>query len=134
MKFYHILLLLPIFSLGCRQEMLPVEGAEELLGDWELIEVLYDPGNGSGVFTPVDSDARISFFADGSFVSNHDLCTLSTIGDENQKGVFSPMDMTLTPEGCNFGQRDLSYQVGGDTLVLSFPCIEPCLQKYLRTD
>jgi len=132
MKYIHGCIGFCLLFLACQQEITPVEGSENLIGTWNLVEVLYDPGNGSGVFTPVDSEADISFFADGRFKANHDLCTLSTTANDHQTGVFSPVDRTLTPTGCSPGKAAITYQVNGDTLDLGFPCIEPCLHKYTR--
>jgi hypothetical protein len=37
-----------------------------ITGEWKLIARLMDPGDGSGVFTEVESDKTITFFKNGN--------------------------------------------------------------------
>lgn len=42
----------------------------DLIGNWQLIEVLSDPGDGSGTFSSVESDKTITFKSGGIIASN----------------------------------------------------------------
>ena len=54
-----IILSLSILFLACSTE----DNTDvQLAGTWKLIEVLADPRDGSGTYTPVDSDKTITFF------------------------------------------------------------------------
>lgn len=44
------------------------------LGSWELIEVLADPGDGSGTIEPVESNKTMDFSANGIVTTNSSLC------------------------------------------------------------
>jgi len=49
-----------LLFVSCDNYSDPVIETPELLGTWRLIEVLADPGNGSGTFNPVDSDITLT--------------------------------------------------------------------------
>ena len=101
---------------------------------WQLIEQLNDPGDGSGVFMPVVSDRTIEFFDNGTIVSNGDLCSMNATANQETNGTYSETDGYIYPDGCFSSEFKILYEVTGDELVLSYPCIEPCQQKYKRVD
>ena len=49
------LLALSLFGLVIYCSEDPEVGSAELIGKWQLSEVLFDPGDGSGEFQPVES-------------------------------------------------------------------------------
>ncbi|NNJ37670.1 MAG: hypothetical protein HKP23_00325, partial [Flavobacteriaceae bacterium] len=55
-----LLLFFLLLSLACTSD----DPEIEILGEWQLVEVLADPGDGSGKFKSVDSNKRITFFED----------------------------------------------------------------------
>ena len=100
---------------------------------WELAFVLADPGNGSGVFTPVDSDRTLDLLDEGSWVANENLCTFGTTDEQASTGVYSLEDGTFTVDDCvTTGGSPFSIEVRGDTLDLTYLCIEACAHRYLR--
>ncbi len=105
----------------------------ELIGTWQLSEVLADPGDGSGTFNSIDSDKTITFFADGSVQSNATLCNLSTQPDEPSAGVYSLQDSTITPDcpGQDFF-FNIKFVIEGSNLILTYLCIESCAEKYVK--
>ncbi len=104
----------------------------ELLGTWQLIEIYADPGDGSGDFMTVDSDKTISFESDGTVASNGSLCGFSTTTGEVTMGIYSESDSTISGEDCSNQQFLTSFNMENGRLILSFPCIEACQEKYIK--
>lgn len=104
-----------------------------LVGTWLLVEVLADPGDGSGVFTPVDSDRIIQFNDDGSYTANGDLCDFSTETSTSSVGHYDLVAGTISPENCaTIGGTPIGLSVDGSTMIITYLCIEPCQHKYER--
>ena len=104
-----------------------------IVGEWELIEELMDPGDGSGTFQPVTSDKEIKFCDDGTFESNGDMCFMGNQANSTQEGTYDTATSTFSPNNCmTMAPMSYSYSVSGNTLILSYPCIEGCQQKYCR--
>ena len=53
--------LILFFAIGASLQACTEEETDDLRNKWKLIEVLADPGDGSGTFQPVESDKTISF-------------------------------------------------------------------------
>ena len=123
-----LLLLFLLLGFACNSD----DPEIEILGEWQLIEVLADPGDGSGIFKSVNSNKRITFFEDGTYTSNGIICDFTTQAEEASSGQF-----TVDEEGYLIPCSDpISYtidlQLEDGFLILSFPCIEPCLQKFRK--
>lgn len=110
------------------------EKEPELVSKWKLIETLADPGDGSGQFQPVESDKTMEFFADGTVVSNGILCQMSVESGNNSTGTYSELEMNITPDNCGINPFVVLYEIQESHLVLSYPCFEPCREKYEVTD
>ena len=108
----------------------------QLTGTWQLTEVLADPGDGSGTYRPVDSDKSIVFFEDGRFEANQNMCAAGDSDDLRNTGTYSLADATLTVTNCHFGASEealkLHFTIDEGALYISYPCIEPCGEKYVR--
>lgn len=99
--------------------------------EWRLIEVLADPGDGSGTFQPVQSEKTITFHEDGTVSSNGSLCNMTTNVGNGYSGTFNEQDSTISVIGCDFAPPfPLSVESSGENLILNYPCIEPCREKY----
>jgi len=98
-----------------------------LIGEWKLIELLADPGDGSGVFQPVNSNKIIEIYNTGVIISNGDLCTMSIDANVPSSGTYSMIDSTINAANC-----ELTFEVDGNDLIVYYPCIEPCVAKYER--
>lgn len=112
----------------------------ELTGTWLLVEQYSDPGDGSGGFMEVDSEKVIHFLEDGIFKSNGKLCNLDKTIGPNTLGKyvvndtltsFSPENYLL-PEGCNFVDYKVHIRFDERSLILAYPCIEGCAQKFKK--
>ncbi|NNM18501.1 MAG: hypothetical protein HKP24_08010, partial [Croceitalea sp.] len=58
------------------------------MGTWQLVEILADPGDGSGTYTPVDSNKMIVFDNNGRFSSNGAICSFAAAVNENVEGTY----------------------------------------------
>ncbi len=125
MKLKYLILFVATITLfnSCKKDADPVS-------KWKLIEQLMDPGDGSGVFVAVNSSKTISFFEDGTVTSTGDLCQMSIESGVGSTGVYSEVDQMITPDICGTNGYPLNYEFEGSDLILNYPCIEPCREKY----
>jgi len=103
----------------------------ELLGEWELIEVLVDPGDGSGIFRKVESNKIVKFQSNEKVTSNGSLCGFSIIADNPSEGSYSITDGTIIPALCELS-LSVKFEIKNGNLIISYPCIEPCQEKYRK--
>lgn len=100
------------------------------LGEWKLIEYLGDPGDGSGTFEAVDSEKTLLFYDDGTIeIKNGSLCNL---GEEliDMEGTYDEASMVITVD-CSGNSSTREFNINSDNeLLLHYPCIEPCIEKY----
>ena len=94
---------------------------------YKLIEVLADPGDGSGTFQPVNSTKTIELLPNGNVVSNGDICSMSANASPATSGTYSYTDSTITTSDCK-----INFSLTGNKLILTYPCIEPCQAKYRK--
>ncbi len=97
---------------------------------YKLIEVLQDPGDGSGTFQVVESNKTIKFNDDGTIVCNGSLCDMSLNSDSPTSGTYSSIDMTFKSSDCTNPDYNFNYQIDGSFLIINYPCFEPCQAKY----
>lgn len=102
----------------------------DLVNSWKLIEILADPGDGSGTFQAVSSNKIISFFADGTVTSNGQLCTMGTESNASSEGTHVEAETAITPENCGIAPFVIYYEFDGSNLILNYQCIEACREKY----
>lgn len=103
----------------------------DLVSKWKLIEVLADPGDGSGTFQPIESDLIIEFYKDGTIKSNGLLCYMTLESSDETFGTYSTVDNTISPDDCNHS-LDYSLDSENSQLIISYPCIEPCGLKFIK--
>ena len=104
----------------------------DLISKWKLIEMYSDPGDGSGDFETVSSNKTVSFYSDDVIASNGDLCIMGTNTTDGSFGSYTMgSSNTITPSSCAvdlpFG---ITYTINNSTLILYYPCIEACAEKY----
>ena len=124
------LLLIAILWLtcSCDENELTVDPAE-LTGTWQVVEVLSDPGDGSGTFMPIDSDKTMSFFTTGMVRTNADFCDNTQETDVFQETTYSVSDSVINVI-CDDFEWEMPFEIEGDNLILYYLCIEPCAEKY----
>lgn len=105
-----------------------------LSGTWQLIEVLADPGDGSGTFESVTSGKTITFGEAGAYTANGDLCNFSEESATTSSGIFWDEDQNVEPGGCisQAPRSGITYEFVDEELILSYPCIEPCRHKFSK--
>jgi len=130
--FVFVVFALVAQSFACEKE-------EQEIGlftsEWKLIEQLSDPGDGSGTFQKVDSDKVIQFFEDGTLRSNGSLCFMNSTTNEDFVATFNEAESLIVIEDCGSNREfRIEYGLLNGDLILSYPCIEPCAQKYERVE
>ncbi|CAM1372363.1 conserved hypothetical protein [Tenacibaculum litoreum] len=124
MKKQILLLLVVSFMFSCSNDEENLE--TELIGKWKLIEVLADPGDGSGTFEPVESNKTIEFKSDGTLVTNSSLC--DPYSDEViSLGTYHNNTITTGCQDPNIST--ISFELKNQYLILNFISNEGYSQK-----
>lgn len=99
---------------------------------WQLTEMLMDPGDGSGTFTPVSSNKQLFLYTNKTVASNGNLCNVSAAAQDSTFGYYN--DSTFIITTCNSANDTtfIRYEKNQDTLILTYFCIEPCKEKYIK--
>jgi hypothetical protein len=134
-----LLILFSLVLVNCTSNnKSPYGGNPELLGKWKLIEQLSDPGDGSGVFNPIDSNREMEFFSNGTVTVNGILCYMSSEVGEQSSGSFSILenddyyDGEIIPNDCDYSETKLYFKIEGSNLIIWYLCIEGCGQKFVK--
>ena len=109
----------------------------QLIGKWKLIEQLADPGDGSGVFKKVVSNKTIEFLANGTVVSNGTFCDTNINSETETIGEYFTSENYLKPtieNECDFPDLKIYFEFQNENLILWFPCIEGCGQKFKKIE
>jgi len=101
-----------------------------LVGQWKLTQVLLDPGDGSGVFKDVTRRKTLSFTSEGKVGSNGPLCDMNSLLTIAGDGVYD--NSFIYPNQCV--GTTLTYKIKGENLIVYYPCIEGCAEKYIKVD
>lgn len=136
MKHLFLLLFLPILFVSCSSDdnfvidYLPTNNSL-----WQLEATLFDPGDGSGTFTPVQSD-RILAFEVSRIISNGPFCSLTAPVGPEEVAVYGAAETEIIAAPCNSGRDSLrlilTYEEAADRLMLDLGCEEPCQLRYKR--
>ncbi len=134
--FFYTLCIALFFSCSKGDE---INANEHIVGKWQLIETLADPGDGSGVFLPVTSDFVIEFLSDGTFQANGKLCDVTIASGDPSTGKYDTETMELILENCDIGQPETTalkwpYLFEEGKLIVQLLCIEPCGMKFEKID
>lgn len=125
---YLLILLGVLFS--CNKNDNETTGNSALVGSWKLIAILADPGNGSGIFNPVISNKTIVFDNNGNLSSNGTICDMSSDSNTSSTGNYIEANTSIISSSCQ--NLTIKYELSGNTLILNYPCIEPCKAKYIK--
>jgi hypothetical protein len=117
------------FLFSCKKDNPDPETS--LIGKWKLIEVLNDPGDGSGTFQGVQSNKTIEFHSNGNVTSNGSICNNSTESNTSTSGTYSLSNSTIDSPDChNDSILTINFEHKNSILIINFPCIEPCKGKF----
>ena len=128
-----LILVLTVFALliACKKEVeKEPSNPPEIEGNWRLIEVLADPGDGSGTFQVVVSNKLMEFNSNGAVSCNGNLCDMSTTSVGGTNGTYSTVESTISSPTCVNTMLDISYQIVDSYLIISYPCFEACQCKF----
>lgn len=129
-----VFLTIVLYLSSCNADDETANADNDIVGQWILVEMLLDPGDGSGEYMPVESSRTITFAEDGTYTSNADICSLSTISGEPTSGNYAAVEDGYTIECDSPFPSSLNISLENGDLILAFFCIEPCLQKFRRID
>ncbi len=128
MKKYILVLAIIRVLLSCSNDE-QNNSEVQLLGNWTLIEVLADPGDGSGTFEPIQSNKTIEFRADGIVTTNSSLC--DPYSDEViSSGSYSENTITTNCQNPNIATID--FKLEDQHLILNFISNEGYSQKFQK--
>ena len=130
MKKIILLMSIMVFTISCSKEKSETE--TELIGQWKLIEVNADPGDGSGTFQSVESDKVVVFLKNGTVTSNGTICHISIESNNPTSGTYSISDSTISSSDCVQTELDISFELINSILILRYPCIEGCQEKFKK--
>jgi hypothetical protein len=129
MKNFFLLILIIGFVTSCNKND-EISNLSDLEGRWKLSEVLADPGNGSGTFQSVTSNKTLEFDNNGNVTSNGFICDMSTGTNLNSSGTYSLTNRTINSNSCP--NNTIQFELNNGSLILTYPCIEPCKAKFIR--
>jgi len=129
MKNITFLLAIALLFTACQKDNNP---PISLAGDWALVEVLLDPGDGSGTFEAVPNDKIITFHSNGTITSNGNLCDLSIGVGQSTAGTYSATQSTFQSNDCYDPNQEYTFVQDGTELIISYPCFEACQAKYRK--
>jgi len=103
----------------------------QVVGEWKIIEILIDPGDGSGQFEATPYNIRLEFSPEGKVRGNGILCSY---GESNswKEGEYSISDSMITTN-CDSGELRNQFSLENGKLILSsMHCREPCRAKFVK--
>jgi hypothetical protein len=133
MNRYSILLALLFLVLACEKETSAPLNTEAVEGSWVLVEVLFDPGDGSGTFEPSDAGFEITLNSDNTFEANFHVCRVFEEGNRNT-GAFTRIGGQEVLIPCSGSiLNGIQGRLESGHLVFYYPCVEPCIYKFRKT-
>ena len=120
------LLILPLFFFSCDNND-DVE-VSEVTGQWLLVATLQDPGDGSGIFMPVNDKKTIQFKSDGTLLDYNGIFC---------QGGASPLtyddQIKMINVSCSQNTSSHAYQIENGALIINYPqCYEACALKFRK--
>ncbi|MGV3695635.1 hypothetical protein [Flavobacterium sp.] len=136
MKRYVVYSVLALFVAACSSSTDRESETSEFLGKWKLTHMLMDPGDGSGTYEPVAGEYTLEFLTNGSIRTNYPLCNLNVqAGADDFTFPYIASENRIPSTACDYPEEySINYHIDGGNLILSFPCIEGCLEKFERIE
>lgn len=103
-----------------------------ILGTWKLTEQRLDIGDGNSTFNKIESDKTFTFLADGTVTSNGAICFMTQMREAQTSGVYDALTKVLSSKDCPKTDLKIRYEIKDGILIISYPCMEPCQQKYVK--
>lgn len=122
-----ILLLVSIIS--CQDPNNENLDGADLIGKWQLTELLMDPGDGSGVFESTDLDITLEFLSDTELVADGVLCGYEK-EDTLIEAIFDSEEAMISVDCNGYKLEHGVYLVEGKLVLNNRSCREPCSAKF----
>ncbi|WP_130736341.1 hypothetical protein [Flavobacterium sp. J27] len=104
----------------------------KLVGKWKLIEVLADPGDGSGTFNPIESNKILEFKNNNTVVTNTSMCNPFS-NEIVVSGVYNYFASTIVTNCQNPTAASVDFEIENNNfLILTYISTEGYAQKYKR--
>lgn len=134
MKKLLLLLMTATLFTSCNNDDDAPTQEVSLIGNWRLIELLADPGDGSGTFQPITSDKTLTFNSNGEITSNQSLCNLLNNDPTSNSGTYSTITGNINVPSCfNNSPLSIGFEISNEgNLIIAYPCIEGCMEKYIK--
>lgn len=120
--------------LSCNNEDKNPAQNSGLSGKWKMIEILADPGDGSGTFRPVKDEASstLEFKANGDFKETKGIIH-SSVNPYNTYKMLDDNRLELSIKNDTKTPPIIWYvaELTPTTLEISYGCIEPCRAKFI---
>ena len=129
MKNFFLFILIIGFVSSCNKND-EISSSSDLEGRWKLSEIFADPGNGRGTFQSVTSNKTLVFDNNGNVTSNGIICDMSSGTNLSSSGTYSLINGKINSSLCP--NINIQFELNNNTLLLIYPCIEPCKSKYIR--
>lgn len=104
---------------------------QSLNGSWQLIEILMDPGDGSGQFQSTELQITLKIENNQTVLASGILCGFNESA-EWHRGLLILPDSVITTS-CQNGELRHRLQMDDSYLILSImSCREPCRAKFTK--
>ena len=127
MKKNLLLLTLSMTLISCYNDDDNTPISKSIVGNWELVAMLADPGDGSGTFQPA-TGKTLQFTNQGIVNCNVSFC-FGSLTQATSTGTYHTTTNTINVDNCTG-----TYVLNGNNLEVSHFCIEPCGERYVRVN
>jgi len=127
MKNLTFILLFSTYLLSCSSTK-----NKTILGTWKLTEQRLDIGDGNSTFNKIESGKTITFLANGTITSNGEICFMTQTPEVQTTGTYDTLSKTITSKDCPKTTLKINYELNNGVLVINYPCMEPCQQKFVK--
>lgn len=123
-----------IFIVSCQSDLMqPNSEITKINGKWQLLEVLVDPGDGSGEFAATDLDIVLEIDENLNVVANGVLCGYAE-SKNILTGQISLKDSIIT-SNCERTMLRHKLSLYKVNLILSnLNCREACMAKFIKIE
>lgn len=104
----------------------------ELIGVWQLTHEQIDFGADANQEVAVTSKKTVEFKADGTVVSNGQLCAVTPETTTPSAGKYDSSSKTISIVPCGPGLGATKYEQDAKDLKIYFVCNAVCFQRYKK--
>jgi hypothetical protein len=128
MKHSFIYINILIISL-CQCQPAKKEG---IIDTWILKAEQTDFDINANTLIPVVSKRTLTFSAEGTIISNGNMCALTSDIEKASSGTYDTETSSINISPCGPGLGATRYELKGDELYVYFVCNGTCFQQYSR--